>query len=71
MHRRGKLVESCFDSHSPAPGTCVRLQASNSISDLYLNSRSEGKIIIAGKCFSTLFLGNSNGGVKAGRITPG
>jgi hypothetical protein len=24
------------DSNSPVPGTCVRLQASNSISDLYL-----------------------------------
>src|SRR4029079_16980914 len=40
MRRRGKLLESCFDSHSPTPGTCVRLQGSNSISHLYLISRS-------------------------------
>src|SRR5207245_11503228 len=30
-HRRGTTGESCFDSQSPARGTCVRLQASNSI----------------------------------------
>jgi len=69
MNERCRPCESCFDSHSPVPETCVRLLASNSISDLYLISRSgEGNYYCQKKFFRPSFLSSGGGGGRGVRV---